>query len=264
MRRFLVLLLACVFPALSFAQTLPVPDSPPSSSDDGKAASQPLSPAAMQHAMDLLTQSNHDLLDLLKQQQAVLEDIQYDRRLQSRQIQLVEERLTDCLTENAKLQAKIATLEATASAPPANPPPATTAVAPVAQTTEAPPPTPDQPPPPPASYLPAPEAQGAPGTKYWHRLFTLSGTDSKTSDVFHVQGATWRVFWHNLDKPGDSYANTSALFINAFPRDDTIPQKVCAKLGTGGDSAELIGPGNYYLKIEASGGSWELAVEDYY
>ena len=29
--------------------------------------------------------------------------------------------------------------------------------------------------------------------------------------------------------------NTSALFINAFPRDDTIPQKVCAKLGSGGD-----------------------------
>jgi hypothetical protein len=53
------------------------------------------------------------------------------------------------------------------------------------------------------------------------------------------------------------------LFINAFPKDDTIPQKVCSKVGSGGASAELAGPGNYYLKIEASGGSWELAVEDF-
>jgi len=71
------------------------------------------------------------------------------------------------------------------------------------------------------------------------------------------------VLWHNQDKPGKAYLNTSALFINAFPKDDTIPQKVCSKLGSGGDSAELDGPGNYYLKVEASGGSWELAVEDF-
>jgi hypothetical protein len=71
------------------------------------------------------------------------------------------------------------------------------------------------------------------------------------------------VLWHNQDKPGKEYLNTSALFINAFPKDDTIPQKVCSKLGSGGDSTELDGPGNYYLKIEASGGSWELAVEDF-
>jgi hypothetical protein len=71
------------------------------------------------------------------------------------------------------------------------------------------------------------------------------------------------VFWHNQDKPGKASQNTSALFINAFPKDDTIPQKVCSKVGSGGDSTELQGPGNYYLRIEASGGTWELAVEDF-
>src|ERR1700677_3249839 len=34
--------------------------------------------AQLQTALDQLTQSNRDLLDLLKQQQTVLEDIQYD------------------------------------------------------------------------------------------------------------------------------------------------------------------------------------------
>jgi hypothetical protein len=91
----------------------------------------------------------------------------------------------------------------------------------------------------------------------------LKGDDSKQTDLFHIEGRTWRVLWHNQDKPGKTYVNTSALFINAFPRDDTIPQKVCSKLGSGGDSTELNGPGNYYLKVEASGGSWELAVEDF-
>ncbi|HEY0257820.1 MAG TPA: hypothetical protein VGC39_10285, partial [Candidatus Methylacidiphilales bacterium] len=85
----------------------------------------------------------------------------------------------------------------------------------------------------------------------------------RQTDLFPVQVKTWRVVWHNQDKPGKPYANTSALFINAFPKDDTIPQKVCAKLGTGGDATELQGPGNYYLKVEASGGAWELAVEDF-
>jgi hypothetical protein len=118
-------------------------------------------------------------------------------------------------------------------------------------------------PPPPPTYLPAPEAAGAPGTKSWRRLFTLKGDDSRQTDLFQIQGRTWRVLWHNQDKPGKEYLNTSALFINAFPKDDTIPQKVCSKLGSGGDSTELDGPGNYYLKIEASGGSWELAVEDF-
>jgi hypothetical protein len=98
---------------------------------------------------------------------------------------------------------------------------------------------------------------------WWHRLFTLKGDDNQKSDIFQIQGKTWRVVWHNQDRPGKEYANTSALFINAFPKDDTIPYKVCAKLGSGGDSTELVGAGNYYLKIEGSGGTWELAVEEY-
>lgn len=204
-----------------------------------------------------LTQSNQDLLDLLKKQQAVLEDIQYDRRLQNRQISSLEERLEEALQQNGQLESKVARLEAqlavTPSAPVSLATPAPAAPAPAA----------NQPPPPPATYLPPPDTEGAPGTKSWHRLFTLSGTDAKSSDLFHIEGRQWRVLWHNQDRPGASYANTSALFINALHKNDTVPQKVCSKLGSGGDSTELDGPGNYFLKIEASGGAWELAVEDF-
>jgi hypothetical protein len=226
--------------------------------------------AELQKAVDQLTQSNRDLLDLLKRQQDVLQDMQFDRRLQSRQIQSLEERLEDSLYQNTQLQNKIDKLESDASVrPQGSAPPAAPAVAensgdtntPSAQ--PAPPPAPDDtPPPPPESYLPKPETEGEPGTKSWHRLFTLKGEDTRQTDLFHIDGRTWRVLWHNQDKPGKVYDNTSALFINAFPKDDTIPQKVCSKLGSGGDETDLQGPGNYYLKIEASGGSWELAVED--
>jgi hypothetical protein len=252
MRAIPVLLFASVFwIRLAQAQTAPAANKTPSSG---------ASPT--QSAFDTLTQSNHDLLELLKKQQAVLEDIQYDRRLQNRQIQLLEERLTDAIQQNGQLQAKVAKLEATIAAGPASPDASANGTHP----SPAQPPPPQQAqvePPPPSTYLPTPESEGAPGTQSWHRLFTFSGEEGKNTDIFYVQGRQWRVLWHNQDKPGDAYRNTSALFISAFPKDDTIPQKVCSKLGSGGDSTELIGPGNYYLKIEASGGRWELAVEDF-
>lgn len=225
-------------------------------------AAPPQDNADLQKAIAQLTQSNHDMLDLLKQQQAVLQDLQFDRRQQSRQIESLEERLTESQLENAQLKNKVSNLEAEAAVRPVvAPAPAPQASAP----TPTPPPKTEDPDaaPPPSTYLPKPESEGAPGTLSWHRLFTLKGTENKSTDLFHIQGKTWRVLWHNQDPPGKVYKNTSALFINAFPKDDTIPQKVCSKLGSGGDSSELQGPGNYYLKIEASGGSWELAVEDF-
>jgi len=227
----------------------------------------------LQKTVDTLTQTNHDLLDLLQKQQAVLEDIQFDRRLQSRQIQSLEERLESALEENNQLQNKVSKLESQVTLPSSNGQPASTPApvpAPASgdavtissepKTTAEPVPTPPH-----EGHLPAPPpGDGPPDAPSWHRLFTLKGDDLKQSDLFQVRGKLWRVQWYNLDKPGKAYANTSALFINAYPKDDTIPQKVCAKLGTGGDETELQGPGNYYLKIEASGGSWELAVEDFY
>jgi len=250
----------------------------------------------MQAALDELTKSNHDLLDLLKQQQAVLEDIQFDRRLQSRQIENLEARLEEALVEKQQLQKKIDTLEAQLTRPAVAAASTVTATTqgykqpdvqttpqsgtvrgqpmapngapatPTVETVKAPDATPPDATPPPASYLPPEGADNPPGQGQasWHRLFAIKGDDNRQTDVFTVHGKLWRVLWHNQDKPGKLYANTSALFINAFPRDDTIPQKVCSKLGSGGDAVEMQGPGNYYLKVEASGGSWELAVEDFH
>jgi hypothetical protein len=262
-----------LLPRLSFAQTNATafnsnpPPPAPKSAATPKLAHSAATATELQKAVDQLTQSNRDLLDLLKQQQAVLEDMQFDRRLQSRQIQSLEERLEDSLYQNTQLQNQIAKLESEASVHPpdtaATAPPVSTGSTNSSPTQIEPPPVADTPPPPPSTYLPPPDTVTPAGTPSWHRLLTLKGDSNQQSDLFRIQGGTWRVLWHNQDKPGKEYANTSALFISAFPRDDTIPQKVCAKLGTGGDSSELLGPGNYYLKIEASGGSWELAVEDF-
>jgi len=244
--------------------TAPKPSSGKSSA--GKAAQ---TAAQLQAALDQLTKSNHDLLDLLKQQQTVLQDMQYDRRQQSRQIQSLEERLSDALQKNALLEKKVATLSAEAAVRPVNPAPTP---APEVATTNAPVTniaprvtapvveTPKQP----ESYLPPEGSDGPPGTKTWHRLFTLKGLDGRKTDLFAIQGKTWRVLWHNQDPTGKGLKNTSGLFINAFPRDDTVPQRVCGKVGTAGDATILEGPGNYYLQIDASGGSWEVAVEDFH
>ncbi len=273
MKRLLFLLFTLAPAKGLFAQSIPAPGemeaaqqtAPPSVTDTppppAPTPSGHGSAAASAVAMEHLTRSNQELLDLLKQQQAVLEDIQYDRRLQNRQISLLEQRLEDTLQLNAELDVKVAKLEATASAAKSEPAPEPQAEDPAK--TASPDLTVIQPPVPPAPVLPPEEAEGAPGTLWWHRILKLSGADSKTSDTFHITGKQWRVLWHNQDRPGDAYKNTSALFISAFPVNGTLPRKVCSQLGTGGDNTELTGHGDYNLKIEASGGQWDLAVEDF-
>ena len=198
--------------------------------------------------MEHLTRSNQELLDLLKKQQAVLEDIQYDRRLQNRQITLLEQRLEDTLQLNASLQVKICQARRPLVAMPPKARPRGTGAAtperPRAEQRRARHPTViQQPPPPPASTLPPEQTDGEPGTLWWHRLLSLSGNDSKNSDTFHITGKQWRVLWHNQDRPGDTYKNTSALFISAFPKNDTLPKKICSQLGGGNDVTELTGHG---------------------
>jgi hypothetical protein len=238
----------------------PPPAEPVSSKPGPDSKSALVSADRNQALIERLAASNQDLLDLLKKQQAVLEDIQYDRRLQNRQITLIEDRLEDTLQANAALQAKVAKLEAEAAAAASRP---SAPESPAAPVKDAAPAIVPAPPPPPASYLPAPEPDGAPGTMWWHRLQTLSGDESKTSSVFHIAGKQWRVLWHNQDRPGATYKNTSALFISAFPKGDIMPRKVCSQLGSGDDSTEFTGGGDFYLKVEASGGHWEAAVEDF-
>jgi hypothetical protein len=260
-----VLLLA-LLPCLGLAQTNTPPTPPITGSDAPRLVltPNPVNPRTTpeQDSINRLTQTNGELLDLLKKQQAVLEDIQFDRRLQSRQIESLEERLQETLVENTNLQNKIDKLNAnpgTAASPAASTNTAASQPAPNPAT-----PLPPETPPKPSSYLSPAPIEVANGVAGWHRLFTLSGSDNRNTDLFQIKGTHWRVLWHNQDPDGKAYVNTSALFLNAFPKDDTIPQKVCAKLGSGGDITDLVGPGNYYLKIEASGGSWELAVEDFH
>ena len=277
MKRLALVYFATAFSALG--QNIPAPDptakpnATPPASTAAKDTSPPLgkptltkpSPPSpdLQAAVDRLSKTNQELLDLLDRQQKVLEDIQVDRRLQSRQVMLVEQRLEETLHLNSSLEAKISKLETQAAS--ANERPSVAATpAPPAVVTNAP--TADvkpAPPPPPASYLPAESSGGPPGTMWWHRVMSLAGDDMTTSKTFHIEGKQWRVVWHNQDRPGDAYKNTSALFVSAFPDKDTIPKRVCSKLGSGGDSTELTGAGDYYLKVEASGGRWELAIEDF-
>jgi hypothetical protein len=248
-----------LLPLLVLAQTAPSPDLTPHLATSALPPTNSTT-AALQASVDRLSQTNAELLDLLKKQQQVLEDIQVDRRLQSRQIGSLEERLQETLLQNQQLQDKIDKLSSMTNAPPLSPsapmpPPGLTSTNQAAAT--------PPPPPKPTSTIPA-EVPLPDNVIGWHRLFTLTGTDSRTTDLFHIQGKRWRIVWHNQDKEGAAYRNTSALFLNAFPKDDTIPQKVCSKLGNGGDVTELIGPGNYYVKVEASGGTWEFAVEDFH
>jgi hypothetical protein len=103
------------------AATTNLPAKPAKTLRGAAATAQTL--AQMQAELDQLTKSNHDLLDLLKQQQSVLEDMQYDRRLQSRQIGVLEDRLEEALNDKHQLEEKIDKLETQAATRPAVPTP---------------------------------------------------------------------------------------------------------------------------------------------
>src|SRR5450755_1667657 len=94
--------LPCLATAQTNAATADSNPEPTKAATIDKLSKTAITATELQKTVDQLTQSNRDLLDLLKKQQAVLEDIQFDRRLQSRQIQSLEERLTDTLFENSK------------------------------------------------------------------------------------------------------------------------------------------------------------------
>src|SRR5450631_4069325 len=79
------------------ASPTPVAQKPASSVKPSRSA---VTAAELQKAVDQLTQSNRDLLDLLKKQQEVLQDMQYESRLKNRQIESLEEKLENSLYEN--------------------------------------------------------------------------------------------------------------------------------------------------------------------
>ena len=195
----------------------------------------------MQAALDQLTQSNRDLLDLLKKQQAVLEDIQFDRRLQSRQIESLEERLEETLLQNAQLQNKVANLEADAAVRPSGPRAdasaagdatlATNAAARlrprrragrrIAAAT--------------ARHLPA--AAGI-GRSARHEIvapaFHAEGRATASRPIFFIStGRTWRVLWHNQDKPGKDVRKHQRAFHQCLSqgRHDSAKSLRQARLG---------------------------------
>ena len=216
--------------------------------------------------IDRLTRSNQDLLDLLKQQQAVLEDIQYDRRLQNRQITLIEQRLEDTLQLNAALQAKVAKLQAERAAARAQPKRggdgrrSATAAAPASRLRRLP-----YPPPPPASYLPPPEHdRGARHDVVAPAARRFRARIRNARRLFHIAGKQWRVLWHNQDRPGDCLQEYQRAFHQRLSRRMTaFPRRSARSWARAGDNTEITGSGDYYLKIEASGGHWEAAVEDF-
>ncbi len=214
----------------------------------------PPTPAPSPNSAELkrLQAINDQLLALTKQQEALLEQCQTSRKEQERFIAHLEERLVTTSMDKASLQKQVALLQDQLASGTVVSPRTTQSSS---SSNQIPTPVPVRP----TSELP-PESDAPSGTLAFRRVFILKGSDSQKTDIFHISGKTWRILYHNRDP--EKYPNTSALFVEAYPKGDDVPLKRASQAATGGGEEILDGPGDFYLKIDAAGGTWEVAVED--
>lgn len=99
----------------------------------------------------------------------------------------------------------------------------------------------------------APAAAG----KTWSATTALKGSGSRESETF-VVGEHWRVDW--IFSPAQT---GGILQVFIYRADGRQLMNLAANNAKGGaDSSFWAGAGTYFLKINSSGGEWELAVQD--
>lgn len=97
----------------------------------------------------------------------------------------------------------------------------------------------------------------------WHPVQSFSGKGSKTTSVFHISGAKWRIAWTvNYEK-----AKYAVFDILVYSKDNPgMPLKKISGLGGNFNNITHIyqGKGDYYLIVVAANlSNWTIEVEDH-
>ena len=111
----------------------------------------------------------------------------------------------------------------------------------------------------PAAAAPALVSEAAPpdAGRAWSVTKVWQGSGSRETEAFAV-GAHWRVDW--LFAPAQSGAS---LQVFIYSLDGRVLMDLAANTQQSGASSSFwSGAGRYYLKVNASGGDWKVAVQD--
>jgi hypothetical protein len=88
----------------------------------------------------------------------------------------------------------------------------------------------------------------------WTEIGRWTGTGSKNTDDFTINGSKWRIRWIVEGEP-------SQLSVWLHKPDGTVVENVGSSRGPGSDETVVRGGGTYYLKLTGLG-KWEVVVED--
>ncbi len=106
-------------------------------------------------------------------------------------------------------------------------------------------------------------SDGPPGTMTWHRLVTFERHGGETNRSVPHPGQDMARRVAQPGQTGKSLREHQCTFHQRVSARRYHSAEGVREIGLGRRQNGTPRPGNYYLKIEASGGSWELAVEDF-
>lgn len=103
--------------------------------------------------------------------------------------------------------------------------------------------------------------------KSWHTITQFSGSGSKNTDQFTVQGTQWRITWTAYATKSYCLASGCSIYIYTYKPGDTIytDNMISEVSGSKTDTANFYNNGTFYFKIINSNvDSWSITVEDFY
>ena len=102
------------------------------------------------------------------------------------------------------------------------------------------------------------EASAPDAGKVWVATKTWQGNGAKETETFTVT-AHWRVDW--IFSPSSSAGGLFQVYVYSADGRQLVALAANSQKG-GSDTSFWVGPGTYFLKVNASGGDWKVGVQD--
>lgn len=102
-----------------------------------------------------------------------------------------------------------------------------------------------------------------PKPKQWHTVQHFTGNQNQQSETFHISSDQWRIVWS--DKLNDAGGGSGLFNATLYTSDNQIVDLVAnvANQSSGATYNAHVGPGDYYIKIEALYTDYDVQVQEY-
>lgn len=99
--------------------------------------------------------------------------------------------------------------------------------------------------------------------KAWHTVQHFTGNQNQQSETFHISSDQWRIVWS--DKLNSAGMGSGLFEATLYTSDNQLVDLVAnvANQSSGATYNAHVGPGDYYIKIEALYTDYDVQVQEY-